>query len=227
MVRMKNTLSHKEKQVLIELAKNARLSDRELASRLKTSQPTVTRIRTKLMDEGFVERFMILPRLEKMGLKFHAFTFIRTHALSSSKKISSWAAEQPCVVFASEGDGIRNHSVVFESLHEDYSEYASLVRTLKEKFAGQWNDVTPFFSDTHNISKYYLWHALIEDRANKIKTENGEKHVSNRERLRAALEKIPNPLERIQNPLRAREGKDSKDSKDSKSDLVDEKEEKK
>ncbi len=191
---MKNGLSHKEKQVLIELAKNARLSDRELASRLKTSQPTVTRIRTKLIDDGFVDRFMILPRLEKLGLNFHAFTFVRTNALSASKKIAQWGAEQPCVVFASEGDGIRNHSVVLESLHEDYSDYAQVVRSLKEKFAGQWLDVTPFFSDTQNISKYYHWHALIEDRANKIKTENGEKRVSNRERLRAALEKIPNPL---------------------------------
>lgn len=192
--RMKNGLSHKEKKVLIELAKNARLSDRELASRLKTSQPTVTRIRTKLIDDGFVDRFMILPRLDRLGLKFHAFTFIRTASLASSKKIAQWAAEQPCVVFASEGDGIRNHSVVLESLHEDYGEYAQVVRSFKEKFAGQWTDVTPFFSDTQNISKFYHWHDLIEDRANKIKTENGEKHVSNRERLRAALEKIPNPL---------------------------------
>jgi hypothetical protein len=85
---------------------------------------------------------------------------------------------------------------------------------LKEKFAGQWSDVTPFFSDTQNISKYYHWHALIEDRASKIKTENGEKHVSNRERLRAALERIPNPLDRIQNPLKSRETKVDSDEKE-------------
>lgn len=211
---MKNALSHKEKQVLIELAKNARLSDRELASRLKTSQPTVTRIRTKLMDEGFVERYMILPRLEKMGLHFHAFTFVRTSSLASSKKISAWAAELPCVVFSSEGDGIRNHSVVFESLHEDYGDYSRVVRTLKDKFAGQWSDVTPFFTDVESISKLYQWHALIEDRASKIITENGEKRVSNRERLRAALEKIPNPLERIQNPLKSRDGKNDSPEKE-------------
>ncbi len=210
---MKNGLSLKEKQVLVELGKNARLSDRELASRLKTSQPTVTRIRTKLMDNGFVDRFMILPRLDKLGLRFHAFTFIRTTSLSSSKKISAWAAEQSCVVFASEGDGLHNHSVVLESVHEDYNEYAQMTRSLKEKFAGQWSDVTPFFTDIASISKFYHWHALIEDRASKIKTEDIEKRVSNRERLRAALEKIPNPLERIPNPLRGREMKDEKEGK--------------
>lgn len=210
---MRNTLSHKEKQVLIELAKNARLSDRELASRLKTSQPTVTRIRTRLMDDGFVDRFMILPRLEKLGLKFHAFTFVRTNAFASSKKMAAWASEQPCVVFSSEGDGIRNHSVVFESFHEDYADYSHVMRSFKEKFSGQWVDVTPFFSDVQNISKYYHWHPLIEDRVNKIKTELGEKRVSNRERLRAALEKFPNPLERISNPLRSRDGKELKEEK--------------
>ncbi|MBM3282417.1 MAG: Lrp/AsnC family transcriptional regulator [Candidatus Diapherotrites archaeon] len=210
---MKNGLSLKEKQVLIELGKNARLSDRELASRLKTSQPTVTRIRTKLMDNGFVDRFMILPRLDKLGLRFHAFTFVRTTSLAVSKKISAWGAEQSCVVFASEGDGLRNHSVVLESVHEDYHEYALMTRSLKEKFAGQWIDVSPFFTDVSSISKFYQWHSLIEDRASKIILENVEKRVSNRERLRAALEKIPNPLERIPNPLRGREGRDEKEGK--------------
>jgi DNA-binding Lrp family transcriptional regulator len=222
---MKNGLSLKEKQVLVELGKNARLSDRELASRLKTSQPTVTRIRTKLMENGFVDCFMILPRLDKMGLRFHAFTFVRTTNLSSSKKISSWGAEQPSVVFSAEGDGLRNHSVVLESVHEDYHEYVQLIRGLKEKFAGQWSDVTPFFTDVSSISKFYHWHALIEDRASKIKTEDIEKRVSNRERLRAALEKLPNPLERIPNPLRGRESKEDKESKTSspEKELADEK----
>jgi DNA-binding Lrp family transcriptional regulator len=41
-----------ELKILSELMKNARISDRELAKKIGVSQPTVSRIRSRLEKEG-------------------------------------------------------------------------------------------------------------------------------------------------------------------------------
>ncbi len=211
---MKSALSSREKNVLIELAKNSRLSDRELAAKLRTSQPTVTRIRTKLVQEGFLDRVLMIPKMEKLGIRLHAFTFVRAHNPAAVKKMSGWAGEQPVVLFASEGEGLQNHTFVLESLHTDFSEYTQFVKGFREKFAGQFSDVAPFLVDSNSISKFYHWHTLIEDRVNKLKTvEWGEKKLSRGERFKQALSTLPNPLGGISNPLKAREVKEESDEK--------------
>ncbi|MDP2666147.1 MAG: Lrp/AsnC family transcriptional regulator [Candidatus Diapherotrites archaeon] len=196
---MKNGLSSKEKRVLLELSRNARLSDRELASRLKTSQPTITRIRTRLWEEKFVDRFLILPNLERFGLDFHAFTFVKAAHPAILKKIIQWGNEQGNVVFAAEGEGLNNHHFLLESLHPDYGEYQVFIKLFREKFPGQAMETSSFFVDVSNITKFYHWHTLLEHRLahiGDIPRWKGEvpSRVSNRERLRQALGKIPNPL---------------------------------
>ena len=111
---MKNALSSREKHVLLELSKNARLSDRELAAKLKTSQPTITRIRSRLWNEKFVDRFLILPNLEKFGLEFHVFSFVKVNTPGTLKKLVQWGNENPSVLFAGEGEGLHNHQFVLE-----------------------------------------------------------------------------------------------------------------
>ncbi len=193
---MKSVLSSREKQVLLELAKNARLSDRELAAKLKTSQPTITRIRTRLWNEKFVDRFLILPSLEKFGLQFHAFSFVKVNHPSVIRKLVAWANENQSVVFAGEGEGLHNHQFVIESLHANYGEYHAFARLLREKFPGQLSDVSSFFMDANSISKFYHWHSVLEHHLSKLKEmpEFPQKKVGRTERLRQALEKIPNPL---------------------------------
>ena len=211
---MKSALSSREKQVLIELAKNSRLSDRELASKLRTSQPTITRIRTKLMQEGFLDRVLMIPDVQKLGIHMHAFTFVRAHNPAAVKKMSQWANEQPVVLFASEGEGLQNHTFVLESMHSDFSEYTSFVKGFREKFAGQFSDVAPFLVDSKSISKFYHWHTLIEDRVSKLKTvEWGEKKLSRSERFKQALSTLPNPLGGIPNPLKRKELDESAEPK--------------
>ena len=108
---------------------------------------------------------------------------------------------------------MRMHSLAMESVHASFSEYQTFMRDFKEKFAGQVSDLTPFFIDTKNIAKYYHWHAVLENRLNKLKEENetSKGKVSRREQLKQALEKIPNPLSTIQNPLKQKESSKAPD----------------
>jgi Lrp/AsnC family leucine-responsive transcriptional regulator len=62
-----------EWKVLSELMKNAKISDRELAKKIGSSQPTVTRARRKLEKEGYIREYTVIPNFRKLGIGCHAF----------------------------------------------------------------------------------------------------------------------------------------------------------
>jgi DNA-binding Lrp family transcriptional regulator len=53
-------------QILWELVKNSRRSDRELARILGISQPTVTRRRT-VLEKEVIDGYTAIPRWDKLG----------------------------------------------------------------------------------------------------------------------------------------------------------------
>jgi Lrp/AsnC family leucine-responsive transcriptional regulator len=61
------TLREIELRVLSELIKNSRISDRELGKKLRMSQPTVSRIRNKLENEGYIKEYTLIPDFQKLG----------------------------------------------------------------------------------------------------------------------------------------------------------------
>jgi DNA-binding Lrp family transcriptional regulator len=66
-----------ERKLISELMKNSRRSDRELAKAIGTSQPTTTRLRTKLEKEGYIKEYTIIPRFSKLGYHILAITYLK------------------------------------------------------------------------------------------------------------------------------------------------------
>ena len=66
-----------ELKLLSELLKNSRRSDRELAKAIGVSQPTTTRLRTKLEKEGYINEYTIIPNFKKVGYSIMAINFIK------------------------------------------------------------------------------------------------------------------------------------------------------
>lgn len=64
-------LSDNERRALLELVSNPLFSDRQLASRVKLSRQSVTRIRRKLFEEGYLTKVCV-PRLYKWGFEIFA-----------------------------------------------------------------------------------------------------------------------------------------------------------
>ncbi|MFZ0965605.1 MAG: Lrp/AsnC family transcriptional regulator, partial [Candidatus Bathyarchaeia archaeon] len=56
-----------ELNLISELMKNSRQSDRNLAKVIGVSQPTVTRIRNKLEKEGYIREYTMIPDFSKLG----------------------------------------------------------------------------------------------------------------------------------------------------------------
>jgi len=133
-----NSLDYK---LLFELVKNSRRSDRTLAKVLNSSQPTITRRRTRL-EKDFIEGYTAIPKWEKIGFEVVAFTFVKTNRnytrREQGKPILSegreWLVKHPNIIFALAGEGMEWDGLII-SYHTNYSDYAEFKIALDRKLS--------------------------------------------------------------------------------------------
>src|SRR3546814_18781510 len=72
-----NELDRTDKQILMELQRDGRLSNQELADRVSLSpSPCLRRVR-RLEEEGYIDSYVALVNPDKVGLKLPAYVTIR------------------------------------------------------------------------------------------------------------------------------------------------------
>jgi len=117
-------------RLLSELLKNSNRSDRELAKALRTSQPTVTRSRNRLVKEGMIKDFTIIPDFLEMGFEIIAITCFKARP---SKEVAEKAVKvtmlDPKIIFAARADGMGKNAVMI-SLHKNYSDFSNFIAKL-------------------------------------------------------------------------------------------------
>lgn len=106
-----NDLDRTDRQILMELQRNGRLSNQDLAERVALSpSPCLRRVR-RLEDEGYIDNYVALVNPEKVGLKLLAYVTIRlnkvfraTHSPVSdfAKDVQTWPEVVEC--YAMSGD---------------------------------------------------------------------------------------------------------------------------
>jgi DNA-binding Lrp family transcriptional regulator len=137
-----------ELKVICALIRNSRKSDRELAKSIGVSQPTVSRIRTKLEKEGILD-YAAIPNLVKLGFGIVAVVFgkrnYQKHPESHHQKAADFAREHPNIIFGADGNGLGFDRISI-SLHKDYSDYAKYIQEGKTAWAGIM-DVESFLID--------------------------------------------------------------------------------
>lgn len=134
-------------EILFELMKDARRSDRELAKVLGTSQPTVTRKRNYLERE-LIEGYTTIPKWEKLGYKIFAMTFFKIVATVASKERYEatrktglqWLMGQPNVIMAGACRGIGMGAFSL-SFHKSYSDYDEWMRNLGRELGDFIEDI--------------------------------------------------------------------------------------
>jgi len=136
--RMKERVRDIALRVLSELMINGRISDRALAKKIGVSQPTVSRIRTKLEKEGYIREYTAMPDLAKLGYELLALTFVKIKNVSDEKtELARKVVEESFgkgpfnVVMFERGTGLAYDGMLV-SYHEDYSSYVALVKYLKQ-----------------------------------------------------------------------------------------------
>ncbi|MFQ5758751.1 MAG: Lrp/AsnC family transcriptional regulator [Candidatus Bathyarchaeia archaeon] len=115
-------------QLLRELLKNSKRSDRELAKVLGVSQPTITRMRTRLVKQGVIKEFTVIPDFAKMGYEIIAVCCVKTKTpvTELTEKGMKWMKKYPNMIFAAAAEGMGKNGVII-SLHKSYSDFHKFV----------------------------------------------------------------------------------------------------
>jgi DNA-binding Lrp family transcriptional regulator len=134
-------------QLLRELLKNSKRSDRELAKVLRVSQPTITRHRRKLEEQGLIQDYTIIPDFRKMGFEILAITFVKMRPDVLTPEImeeaKKYGEKWPNVILVSSGEGLGMTGVIV-SFHKNYTEYHHRLNLLRVDWKDFSEDIRSF-----------------------------------------------------------------------------------
>jgi DNA-binding Lrp family transcriptional regulator len=140
-------MKEKQMKLVLELLKDSKRSDRELANVLGVSQPTISRTRNRLIKEGIIRNFTIIPDFARIGYKILAIRLIKATRIFGSKEYPSirkegleWLAKQPNVIMGGACEGMGMNSFII-SLHKDYSDHTKFMLNLRLQMGDFIDDV--------------------------------------------------------------------------------------
>lgn len=124
-------------EIISELIKNPKVSDRQVAKVLKTSQPTITRRRGIIEKEKLLD-YTSIPNLKELGFELLAITFgnraaYPEHAEMQIQKAQDFIERHPNIIFVSSGTGINSDRVVI-SIHKNFEDYSRFQHEIKEEW---------------------------------------------------------------------------------------------
>ena len=119
------------KKLLFEFLKDSKRSDRKIAKVLGVSQPTVSRMRQRLVKEGWIKEFTVIPDFVKMGFEIMAISCFKSKVTEESvEKAIKVTMRKPNIIFASSGHGMGKNAVIV-SLHKNYTDFSKFLRDLR------------------------------------------------------------------------------------------------
>lgn len=155
---MPQTLKKREKQVLFELLKDGRMPDKHIAQKIKTTQPTVTRIRQKLERTGYIKKYCAIADFKKVGITILVVTMFKWADYSIEKEqdeARKYILHMPELLSLSRGEGMRGKTNIIISAHKNFKTYEDFVRTLRKKWGNYVKDIESFISSSDGITKVF------------------------------------------------------------------------
>jgi DNA-binding Lrp family transcriptional regulator len=159
-------LNNKMLQLLLEYLKDSNRSDGEIAKKIGVSQPTVSRMKNKLLKDEIITHFSAIPDFSKMGYEILAFSFVKFN-LDKVKKIEGdavdWGASYPCIIFSARVEGM-GMDAVSVTLHKTYDDYKAFCQENKEIWGDYMTVVQYFLVDLHGkLTKPFSFEYLADD----------------------------------------------------------------
>jgi DNA-binding Lrp family transcriptional regulator len=127
-----------EFQLIAELMKNSKKSDRELAKIIGVSQPTITRARSRLEKEGYIKEYTIIPDFSKLGFELMSVTFskmkkeLTKEERAKIRKIGDEILKKHpfAFVMVMSGMGLGYDRVII-AFHENYNSFMEFIQETK------------------------------------------------------------------------------------------------
>jgi len=117
------------RELLLELLKDSKRSDRELARVVGVSQPTVSRMRSRLVKEGIIKEFTVIPDFVKMGYEIMAISCVKTKTPITEE--AKWLKKYPNIIFVASAEGMGKSGVII-SLHKSYTDFSNFVSEISQ-----------------------------------------------------------------------------------------------
>lgn len=152
--------------VFSELLRNSKNSDRDIAKKLKISQPTVTRIRKKLETSGYISEYTIIPNFPKLGFEICAFIFFNANRCGGKNiksKAHEWIVKNPSVLFSAAGDGIRGKNCAILTLHKNFTEYTNFLNGFKAMGGSEIGNIETFLVSLESSTPKFVSFKSIAD----------------------------------------------------------------
>lgn len=127
-----------ELDLIIELLKGSNRSDRELAKAVGVSQPTVSRVRKRIEEQGIIKEYTIIPDYKQLGFSLMSLTFTKLEVPLSDQTVDqlknaageTMRKHPSALILGTMGIGC-NADYVAIAFHKDYSEYLKFVKDIK------------------------------------------------------------------------------------------------
>ena len=155
------------KKLMVELLRNSKASDRNLAKKLGVSQPTLTRARTRMEHEKLIRSYTVMPDWRKLGFEVFALTFVKMdpEVMSSEVigKVKEYALKFTNAFFASTGEGLGMTGVIM-SFHKDYRDYSRKLTLFRQDWGQFMEDIRSFIMVTdEGVIKEFSFKYLDEN----------------------------------------------------------------
>lgn len=137
-----------------ELTLNSRQSDREISKKLKITQPTISRIRKKLEKEGIIEKYTLIPNLEKIGVEFVSFVNLEWKDYSQIEKMkefNNFLKYDKRVLFSGSGEGFDGKTKMIITFHQNYRSYENFLKELRANWKDYIEGMDSFIISSNNI----------------------------------------------------------------------------
>lgn len=154
--KIKNEFKDTELRVLIELLKNSRRSDREIAHILGVSQPTVSRTIKKLEKEGAIKEYTIIPDFRMLGYNILGTSRLQVseeskEGLQQVRKSSLQMEKDNPNAFLLAVNGMAGKTNrLFMVLYKTYSDYVEVIRLIKNAPFVEVESVDTFLADLND-----------------------------------------------------------------------------
>ena len=111
-------------KLLMELLKDSKRSDREIAKIMGVSQPTISRMRQRLTEEGIIQEFTVIPDFTKMGFQIMAISSFKYKVAKDIEGLTKLMMTRPNVIFSSIAEGMGKNGIII-SFHKSYPEFSN------------------------------------------------------------------------------------------------------
>jgi DNA-binding Lrp family transcriptional regulator len=184
-------------KLISELMKNSRRSDRDLARALGVSQPTVTRVRTRLEREGMIREYTVVPDYARLGFEIASITFARLNEPMSQEAIEQIREttkerekkNPAATILAMNGIGCDAERVVV-ALHKDYSEFTEFLRFVKQFPEVKVDELKSFIIDLSDKTHFRsLTFSVLADRVLTMRENTPKKAEATQPRRRQQCKK--------------------------------------